>query len=106
MHSDPKQPAEQHLRHALALDPKIRLANLDLGILLAEKNESDEAARLFREAIRIDPSVPDAHYRLGRLLSSLGRENEAQAEFEAVKKLATEQPPPPALIQLPRRNLP
>ena len=105
MHADRNQPAETHLRRALALDANIRLAHLDLGILLAARNESDEAARCFREAIRIDPSKPDAHYRLGRLWSSLGRQQEAQAEFEKVKKLAAEEPPPP-LIRLSGRPLP
>ena len=78
---------------------------MDLGILLAAKNDSDEAVRHFREAIRIDPSKPDAHYRLGRVWSSLGRQQEAQAEFEKVKQLAAEEPPPP-LIRLPRRPVP
>jgi tetratricopeptide (TPR) repeat protein len=60
---------------------------------------------LLREAIRLDPGNPDAHYRLGRLWSSLGREQEAQAEFEKVKQLAAETPPPP-LIRLPGRPHP
>jgi Flp pilus assembly protein TadD len=97
MHADRNKPAETHLRRALALDANMRLAHLDLGIVLAAKNDSDEAVRHFREAIRIDPSKPDAHYHLGRLWSSLGRQQEAQAEFEKVKKLATEEPPPPLL---------
>ena len=78
MHTEKDGPAETHLRRALALDAGIRLAHLDLGILLAAKNDSDEAVRQFREAIRLDPSKPDAHYRLGRLYSSLGREQDAQ----------------------------
>jgi tetratricopeptide (TPR) repeat protein len=102
MHSEREKPAETHLRRALTLDPKIRLAHFDLGIILAGRNESDQAVRYFREAIRLDPSVPDAHYRLGRLLSSLGREQEAQAEFEQVKKMAADVPPPP-LLRLPGR---
>jgi Flp pilus assembly protein TadD len=77
----------------------MRLAHLDLGVVLAARNDSGEAARHFREAIRIDPSKPDAHYRLGKLWSSLGRQQEAQAEFDKVKKLAAEQPPPP-LVRL------
>ena len=105
MHADRDQPAEAHLRRALALSANLRLAQLDLGILLAAKNDYEGAARCFREAIRIDPNNPDAHYRLGRLWSSLGREQEAQAEFAKVKKLAAEQPPPP-LVQLPRRPHP
>ena len=90
----------------MALDARIRLAHLDLGILLAAQNHSDEAARHFREAIRIDPSKPDAHYRLGRLLSSMGRVHDAQDEFDKVQKLAAEEPPPPPLLKLPGRRLP
>ena len=105
MHTERDQAAETHLRRALALDANVRLAHLDLGIVLAAKNLSDEAARHFREAIRIDPSKPDAHYRLGRLFSSLGREREAQEEFDKVQKLAAEQPPPP-LLRLPGQQLP
>ncbi len=99
MHTDRDEGAEAHLRQALAVDANTRLAQLDLGILLASRNDSDAAAHCFREAIRIDPSKPDAHYRLGRLWSSLGREQDAQGEFEIVKSLAAEQPPPP-LVQL------
>ena len=101
MHSERGQSAEVHLRRALTLDANIRLANLDMGVLLAARSESEEAARCFREAIRIEPSNPDAHYHLGRLWLSLGREQQAQAEFETVRKLAAEQPPPP-LVQIPK----
>src|ERR1017187_7365167 len=52
MHTEKDGSAEAHLRRALALDANMRLAHLDLGILLAAKNDSDEAARHFREAIR------------------------------------------------------
>jgi len=105
MQADRKKAAETHLRRALASNSDTRLAQLDLGILLAARNESGEAARCFREAIRIDPSKPDAHYRLGRLWSSIGHQREAQEEFEKVKKLAAEEPPPP-LVRLPGRPLP
>jgi tetratricopeptide (TPR) repeat protein len=105
MHTDREKQAEAHLRRALALDANSRLAHLDLGILLAARNQSEEAARHLRAAIRLDPSRSDAHYRLARLLRSLGREQEAQAEVETVKKLAAETPPP-ALVRLPGRPHP
>jgi len=105
MHADLNKPAETHLRRALALDANMRLAHLDLGIVLAAKNDSDGAVRQFREAIRIDPSEPDAHYRLAKLLGSLGSPEEAHAEFEKVKALAAEVPPPP-LLRLSGRRLP
>jgi tetratricopeptide (TPR) repeat protein len=104
MHTGKDTQSETHLRHALALDANMRLAHLDLGIVLAAKSLSDEAVRQFREAIRIDPSQSDAHYRLGRLWSSLGHRKEAEIEFEKVKTLAAEKAPPP-LVRLPGRQL-
>src|SRR5262249_34918920 len=104
MRSDNEKAAEGHLRRAVALDPDMRLAHLDLGILLSRRNDSDAAARHFREAIRIDPSKSDAHYRLGRLLNSIGREQEAKVEFDQVKKLASEETAPP-LIRMPGRKV-
>ena len=105
MRTEKDGPSETRLRRALALDANMRLADLDLGIVLAARNDSGEAVRHFREAIRIDPSQPDAHYRLGRLWSSLGREHDAQGEFDKVQKLAAEEPPPP-LLRLSGRRLP
>jgi Tfp pilus assembly protein PilF len=100
MRSGTETAAEEHLRRALKLDPNIRLAHLNLGILLSGKSQSEEAAAHFREAIRIDPSKPDAHYRLGRLWLSLGRNKEADAEFAKVKSLANQEGPE-ALINVP-----
>jgi len=100
MHSKSEKTAEEHLRRALSLDSNIRLAHLDLGILLANRSDPAAAASQFREAIRMDATKPDAHYRLGRLLRSMGREREADAEFARVKELAKEESPAP-LIKLP-----
>ena len=103
MHAGDETAAEQHLRRALTFDPKTRLAQLDLGILLAGRNEFEEAATHLREAIRLDSSKPDAHYRLGRVWLSMGREAEANAEFAKVKTLAKEEHPQP-LVTLPGRT--
>jgi tetratricopeptide (TPR) repeat protein len=103
MHAGKEKEAEEHLRRALKLDASFRLAQLDLGILLASKNDSIGAERHFREAIRIDPSKPDAHYHLGRLLRSLGRKQEADSEFAKVKELAKEEQQEP-LIKVPGRR--
>jgi len=100
MHSSSEKSAEEHLRRALRLDANLRLAHLDLGILLAERNENGEAARHFQEAIRLDPSRSDAHYRLGRLGLATGRKQEAEAEFAVVKHLAKPEQPE-ALVDVP-----
>jgi Flp pilus assembly protein TadD len=82
---------------ALSLDLNIRLAHLNLGMILANQSDAEEASRHFREAIRIDPSKPDAHYHLGRLWRSLGRKQDADSEFAKVKELAQEEPPAPLI---------
>jgi len=105
MRLNDEKAAEGHLRRVVTLNANARLAQLDLGILLAGRNESEAAVQHFRAAIRIDPSKPDAHYRLGRLWKSMGHDREAQAEFEQVKKLASEESPAP-LIRLPGRKDP
>jgi Flp pilus assembly protein TadD len=105
MHGGMAAPAEQHLRQALRLNSSIRLAHMDLGILLANGSDSAEAASHFREAIRLDPAKPDGHYRLGKLLRSLGREQEADAEFAKVKALAQQEQQVP-LIQVPGHTVP
>jgi tetratricopeptide (TPR) repeat protein len=103
MHAGNEKEAEEHLRRALKLDPNFRLAHLDLGVLLASRNDYTGAERHFREAIRIDPSKPDAHYRLGTLWHSLSRKAEANAEFAKVKELAKEEQQAP-LIKIPGRG--
>jgi tetratricopeptide (TPR) repeat protein len=82
--------AKQHLSRALRPDGKIRLAHLDLGILLADRQPQAAAAH-FQEAIRFDPRKTDAHYRLARLWLSMNRKPEADAELARVKRLQEEQ---------------
>jgi len=105
MHAGDAAAAEKDLRQVTRAAPEIRLAHVDLGILLSDnKDTAREAEHQFREAIRLDPSKPDAHYRLGKLWQSLGREQEAEAEFEKVKKLADSGPEP--LLNVPDRGKP
>jgi tetratricopeptide (TPR) repeat protein len=107
LHSGSRTEAETRLRRVLKLDPNVRLAHLDLGILLADREEFDEAAAHFHEAIRIAPTNPDAHYRLGRLWLATGRQKDADAEFAKVKALAKpEQPPPLITVRNPAGDQP
>lgn len=103
MHNGDEKSATQYLLLATDLDSTLRLAHLDLGILLSTSNPAQAGGHL-REAIRLDPNQPDAHYRLGRLLQAQGREQEAAAEFAKVKELAAREQQPPPLIQIPGRK--
>lgn len=73
--------AKATLQQAVKVPGAARLAWLDLGILLAQEHENDEAVADIRHAIEMDPSEVDAHWRLARLYQSMGRADEAKAEF-------------------------
>ena len=53
----------------------------NLGLLLADDGQSEEAERLLRTATQLTPNSHKAHGRLGILLQQLGRYSEAEAEF-------------------------
>jgi tetratricopeptide (TPR) repeat protein len=79
--------AEPLLEKARRLNPQVRIAHLDLGIVYAGRKQNDRAMRELREAVKLDPSRADAHYRLARVYQSLGRAAEAEAELATVKQL-------------------
>ncbi|MCC6743315.1 MAG: tetratricopeptide repeat protein [Acidobacteria bacterium] len=74
---------EQNLK-AATLNEADSEAHLNLGIVLEERGEIDEAAERYRTAIRINPDEADAHYRLGRIARRAGRYAEAIDCFNRV----------------------
>jgi predicted Zn-dependent protease len=79
--------AKPLLEKALALDPRLRIAHLDLGIILADAGKYDRAIAELKEAIRLDPEEVDAHYRLLRIYRTTGKVAEANRELALVKQL-------------------
>ena len=66
---------------ALQLDPKLVLAHFNLGVLLANRGDIDEAIGHFRQAIKISPSELAFYDALAALLRRQGKNDEA-AEVE------------------------
>ena len=83
--------AEAALERAVKLPDAVRLAWVDLGIVLAGEGRNDEAAADFEHAIQMDPKQVDAHWRLARLLLAEGKRPEAQAEFAKAAALHAKQ---------------
>jgi len=73
--------AQATLEKAVRLPGAIRLAWLDLGIVLAGDGQKEAAAADMERAIAMDPSEVDAHWRLARLYEAMGKKEEARAEF-------------------------
>jgi tetratricopeptide (TPR) repeat protein len=69
------------------LNPAMRIAQYDLGLLGLNQGGSKDAEASFRHAIAIDSEVVEAHDPLARLLASMGRRDEARSELDKAKAI-------------------
>ena len=58
------------------------MAHYNLGIVLSEQREADQAIEHYRQAVALRPDYAEAHYNLGRLLVEKGQLNDAIAHYE------------------------
>jgi len=65
--------AEQTLRFAISLDPKMQTAYYNLGLVFVAENRKDEAKAAFRQARQLAPDTPVGRAALDRL-RALGEE--------------------------------
>jgi len=79
--------AKPLLDKALSIDPSVRIAHLDLGIVFAQDKQYGPAIEAFQEAIRLDGSKADAHFRLARVYKEAGKPAESAAELAIVRQL-------------------
>ena len=82
-----RQTAEYHnllslYRATLQQNPSCWMAHYNLGIVLSEKGEADQAIDHYRRAVDLRPDYAEAHYNLGRLLVEQGQFDEAIAHYE------------------------
>jgi len=84
--SDPDK-ALPLVKRAVQLKSDLRIAYLDMGILLADRKEFPEALAALRRAEELDPSEPDAHYRMARIYKQMGNSTASEKEFEKVREL-------------------
>ena len=75
------------LQKATALNGNLRLAFVNMGVILTGQKKHDEALAVLLRAERLDPAQPDVHYRLGRLYQAMGKTEQAQREMARVKEL-------------------
>ena len=81
------KPVEAALRRAVALDPKLAKAFLELGILLSDQERYEESIRELRRAILLEPDLAQAHYRLARAYQRTGQQALAAAELKKFTQL-------------------
>jgi Flp pilus assembly protein TadD len=74
------------LQHAIALDPKMAEAHMQLGTLYSEQREYAKSIPEYQSALMLNPDLPDAQYRLGQAYFHTGQKDRAQAELDAYEK--------------------
>jgi len=84
---DTLQHAEELLKKATEIDPKLDVAYLQLGYLQFSRGSFQEALAAYRKAIAINPLGSEVHYRLGLAYKRIGDAAKAQVEFEQYKEL-------------------
>ena len=74
-------------RHTLAVTKGNALAHNNLGNVLLDNQQADEAVAQFKQALAIQPDYADAHVNLGNARLQQGRVDEAMAEFQLALNL-------------------
>jgi tetratricopeptide (TPR) repeat protein len=79
---------EALLEKAVALDPHLGLAFLQLGIVFAEQNNLPGAIAAYQSAIQAAPPMEEAHYRLALAYRKTAQPEKAQKELELYEQLS------------------
>jgi tetratricopeptide (TPR) repeat protein len=78
--------------HALAVTRNNNIAHINLGIVLYENGEFEQAGWHFAEAIKLEPTFFEAHANLGNVYAKLGKPQEALGFYETALRLAPSNP--------------
>jgi len=75
------------LKRAIALDPSLAEAHLQLGNLYSDQHKYPDAIPEYQRALEINFDFSDAHYRLGQAYVHTGEKDKAQEQLQAYQKL-------------------
>jgi len=78
---------ERLLRDCIAKNPAAEVAQNDLGVTYAKRNDFATATKYFETAVRLRPDYAETRSNLGHALLMLGDLPAAEAQFQAALKL-------------------
>lgn len=81
---------ESLLGKAVALDPKLGEAHLQLGILYSERKDFPKAIAAYQHAVAVNPHLEQAHYRLAQTYRLIGQNDKAQNELRFYEQISKE----------------
>jgi tetratricopeptide (TPR) repeat protein len=79
---------EALLQKAVALDPKLGPAFLQLGILYAQRGDYARAITAYQKAIEVSPDLEETHYRLAQAYRRTGEEAKAKEQLQLHEQLS------------------
>jgi len=79
---------ETLLRKAAELDAKLGAAQLQLGILYAQRGDYGQAISAYKKAIAVSPELEEAHYRLALAYRRTGDNADARKELQLHERLS------------------
>ncbi len=79
--TEPERALEAYEK-AIALDPELADAHVNVGRLLHMAGERGRAEPHYREGVKLAPDDPTPHFNLGVLLEELGRKDEAVLAYK------------------------
>jgi tetratricopeptide (TPR) repeat protein len=85
--ADGAERALQHLRRAVALNPRSFDSRVELGRIYFEAGKLAEARNELELAVRLDPGQERAHYFLAQVYARTGQSSLAQNEFRILEEL-------------------
>lgn len=96
------QQAEALLEKAVAIDPQLGEAYLQLGILYSRRGAFEQAIRAYERATEASPQLSEAHYRLALAYKRKGAEAKSRQEFQVNEQILKAET---AAIERQRREL-
>jgi tetratricopeptide (TPR) repeat protein len=80
------QQVEALLQKAIAADPKLDDAYVQLGVAYVARGNSQQAINAYKKAVEVNPQSSEAHYRLALAYKRAGEEAKSEQELQLYKQ--------------------
>jgi tetratricopeptide (TPR) repeat protein len=80
------QQVEALLQKAVAADPKLDEAYVELGVVYVARGNSQQAINAYKKAVEVNPQSSEAHYRLALAYKRAGEEAKSEQELQLYKQ--------------------
>ena len=79
---------ESLLKKSVALDSRLGIGYLQLGVLYSERGDFPRAVVSYQQAIKVNPELEEAHYRLAQAYKRTGEKAKAEQELQLYDQIS------------------